>query len=105
MTIPKKSSRVIDVDGVVYRYLIRKGPYVCYPYLCLRITCQIDAALGAKGKRWRGQLLVTTVPVADEGESVTPYNVKYYIAEGMRQGWKPGEKGPPFVQTISRAFS
>jgi hypothetical protein len=99
MAMPKKGSRTIVVDGATYRWRIRG-----------RIT-----VAQTEGE---GNLMVAVEEVADTGVStllvdtsvprewfsfsgyqtpITPAAVQTYIRLALQQGWKPTQKGKPFV--------
>jgi hypothetical protein len=86
MSLPKKGTRLITVDGVQYRWLAREE------YPTLRILVQSVEMSGA--------LLSVTVIDGWPFRGVLPSHAANVIQKAIRQGWKPLEAGPPFVRDV-----
>lgn len=83
MTIPRKKSRPIEVDGRKFRFLIKPARARGED---LSVTVQEEAVQP-------GRVLQFTWP---EGCSIFPEDVKVAIRDGLKLGWAPSAKGPAF---------
>jgi hypothetical protein len=95
MAIPKKGSRVITVDGVAYRWRIRRKPTYLQGLTHGALTFAVDLAQDP------GSILVVTTDsvrpdnwVVLPGRAVRPVEVADTIRAALRQGWRPGQPGP-----------
>jgi hypothetical protein len=95
MAIPKKGSRVIMVDGVAYRWRIRKKPTYHQGLAHGRLTFAVELAQDP------GSVLAvaTNSPRPDNwfgtpGRTVRPAEVADTIRAARRQGWRPDQPGP-----------
>jgi hypothetical protein len=102
MAIPKKGSRSIVVDGVTYRWRVRKDPTYeeCYTVWnggqgSMTIAVENAETVGSVLLIYLGQphpgigKFVTAVPI-------TPSQGAQYIKESLAQGWKATENGSAF---------
>lgn len=98
MTIPRKASRRIMVDAVPYRWAVR--PRLSAPETPLSFAVELEDAGGTT-------LVVTTDAVRPHswfgppGAVMTPAIVERVIREALQQGWRPLEKGSPFLFSLS----
>jgi len=89
MTIPRKHSRPIEVDGRKFRYMIgdvTPAPNQDPNERDIRVTAQEDIESP-------GRVLQALLPY---GFSVTPEHVRKIIQQGLNSGWKPEERGPAY---------
>jgi hypothetical protein len=95
MSIPRKGSRTINVDGLQYRWLIRKKASANqYEFEGGQMNVAIEC-IETEG----ATLLVETVRPRPEWSSeravpVTPADVAEWIQIAMADGWCPGKPGP-----------
>ena len=97
MSIPKKGSRKITVDGLEYRWTIRKKPSYGQAIDESNLTAAIELYDSP------GTTLVITFPftrpdswISPGNESVKPSDIKDSIIRAVQQGWKPDSKGSVF---------
>jgi hypothetical protein len=97
MAIRKTGSRQIIVDGMAYRWRIRRKPTYCQACFagCLTVAIQLAEnpgrtllALGAA----RPDNLIGNPSVI-----VTPQTVAATIRAALAEGWEPATQGPQFV--------
>jgi len=105
MALTVKGSRLITVDGAVYRWLMRRTP--SYHQECLGgpLTFAVELA-GA-----RGSVLAVTVPDAGRPDSlvlaarpgliVRPALVAAVIRTALGRGWQPAAPGPQFQLSLA----
>lgn len=97
MTIPRKGSRRIVVDGIEYRWRIRQKPTYSQAAfghtlnvaveICENSNCTLVVDLSqAHPCNWIG----------DPSTPVTPSEVSDLIRNALDVGWKPTEKGSAF---------
>lgn len=88
MTIPRKGTRLITVDGNRYRYLIKVPPKnYCSPYPDEYMTLLLVQEAVSKGA---GNILKVPTDL-----TITPKFVSEIIRSGIKNGWEPHKKGPP----------
>ncbi|GIE81875.1 hypothetical protein Aph02nite_78250 [Actinoplanes philippinensis] len=92
MTVVKKRSRLITVDGVVYRWRVRRHPAHQGP-----LSFAIERA------DRRGTVLIATTPdtrptdwVGTATPPAVPSIIAAMIREAHEQGWRPDSPGPAF---------
>jgi hypothetical protein len=93
-----RGSRLITVDGTVYRWRMRRNPTYTQECLGSPLTFAVELT-GA-----RGTVLVVTVPdvshpaslVADSSLIVRPALVAAVIRTALGHGWEPAAPGAPF---------
>ena len=95
MTLARKGTRAISVDGVGFRWKIRGRPTYCQGLGWVPLTFVAESANG------QGSLLVVELPVAHPGNwldlptaSVTPSLVASSIRSAVDTGWLPEQPGP-----------
>ncbi|GIE34543.1 hypothetical protein Ait01nite_075880 [Actinoplanes italicus] len=96
MTVVKKRSRLITVDGVVYRWRVRRRPAHQGP-----LSFAIERA------DRRGTVLIATAPdtrptdwMGTAAPPAVPLMVAAMIREAHGQGWRPETPGPAFPLTV-----
>ncbi|MEU4625823.1 hypothetical protein AB0G04_38355 [Actinoplanes sp. NPDC023801] len=97
MTVVKKRFRLITVDGVVYRWRVRRRPAHQGP-----LSFAIERA------DRRGTVLIATTPdtrPTDWMGTATPPDVPSIVAAMIREardrGWRPETPGPAFPLTVT----
>ena len=98
MSLPRKGSRVINVEGVSYRWLVRAKP--TYTQACQdgAMVAAVErenakgATLSIKFKWLRPDVAINLYP-----NTVTPKLVESCIKSAINEGWKPSEFGPAFI--------
>lgn len=105
MSLVKRGSRLITVDGVVYRWRVRKRPASARAVAATPLSFAVERAEG------RGSVLIATMPDARPGEwvaagsvPVVPSIVAAVIRQAIGQGWRADRPGPPFTFTASRGI-
>ncbi|GIE32276.1 hypothetical protein Ait01nite_053210 [Actinoplanes italicus] len=90
MAIPRKGSRLITVDGMVYRWAVRAKPTYCQGLNWGRLTFAVEHA------DTPGQVLSveTRSPRLDNwlnlpGRPVTPLTVEQSVRIALAAGWEP----------------
>ncbi|MEV1286249.1 hypothetical protein [Micromonospora sp. NPDC049679] len=96
MALPRKGSRPITVDGVDYRWMVRRRPTV-HPAPLSFVVERADEP---------GALLVVSLPWAHPrpgqglpAEVVRPGIVASAITTALGRGWRPAQPGPPLTMT------
>jgi hypothetical protein len=97
MVLARKGSRLVTVDGVVYRWRVRKRPPRPGP-----LSFAVERA------DRRGAILLATLPEPDPDRwpdiPVVPSLVAAMVRQGRAQGWRPDQPGATFplrVTTLS----
>ncbi|MEV6964740.1 hypothetical protein AB0M47_06445 [Hamadaea sp. NPDC051192] len=96
MTVARKGSRRIVVDGVQFRWTVRRRPTYCQGNGWTPLIFVAEPAAGPGG------LLVVSMPWAHPGNwlghptgAVRPAMVAASIREALARGWQPAKLGPP----------
>ena len=96
MTIARKGSRLVHVDGVTYRWSLRPRPTYAQGLGGALTFAVVDEASP-------GSTLVVTLDVArpdnwlgEPSASVTPATVERAIRKALSNGWRPGQNGGTF---------
>jgi hypothetical protein len=96
MAMARKGSRLIDVDGTVYRWMIRHKPTYSQG-IGAPLTFAVEAADSP------GQVLSVMIgsPRPDNwlempGEPVTPRMVAQSVRDALAAGWEPSRSGSQF---------
>jgi len=107
MALTGKGSRLITVDGVLYRWLMRRTP----PYHQQCLGDPLTFAVELPGAR--GNVLAVTVPDAGRPDRlvlaakpsliVRPALVAAVIRTALGRGWQPAAPGPQFQLSVSLA--
>ena len=106
MTLPKKHSRPLVVDGEHFRYIISNSRTRSEGLFRLNLTVQIAAG--------RGQVLKTTglltrdfwvdFPEIESPGSyvaIRPVHVASIVRSALDSGWRPGNANTPFLFSIN----
>ncbi|MDT0584361.1 hypothetical protein [Brumicola blandensis] len=93
MSLPKKGSRKISVDGQDYRWSIRSKP----TYSEGAFACGMTAAAELYDSPVSTLLIVFDAPRPDnwllqDGKNITPKMIEASIKASIEDGWKPKEK-------------
>jgi hypothetical protein len=107
MALNKKGSRRITVDGLEYRWRIRRKPSYMQGLCWTPMTYAVEAA----NPGHPGTTLVVTTGQAHPGnwlgveaEPIRPAHVAASIREARNQGWDPVSAGCPFQLDRSAGF-
>ncbi|WP_086933395.1 hypothetical protein [Agarilytica rhodophyticola] len=98
MSLPRKGSRVINVEGISYRWLVRARPtytQACQDGYMVAAVEQENvkgSTLSIKFKWQRPDVAINIHP-----NSVTPKLVESCIKSAISEGWRRSEPGPTFV--------
>ncbi|WP_207757518.1 hypothetical protein [Nonomuraea cypriaca] len=102
MAMPKKGSRLITVDGTIYRWRVRHKPTYCQGNGWTPLSFAVERA------EKPGRVLVVTLPCARPdnwlGErtiAIHPILVVGCIRRAVKQGWESGQPGSAFTLTIT----
>ncbi|GGP94106.1 hypothetical protein [Streptosporangium pseudovulgare] len=102
MAMPRKGSRLINVDGAAFRWRIRRRPAHWRDENRSPLTVTIERA------EEPGCVLVVSLPCARpdnwRGErtiAVRPALVAGCIRRAIEQGWNPGRPGSAFTLTVT----
>ena len=85
MALPKKNTRTIDIDGKVYRYLIKAVSNKDEK----EITIMIQEDCDKPGNLLQMQL--------SNYAACTPKDIRNIVEQSIRAGWEPDIKGVPFI--------
>jgi hypothetical protein len=102
MTLARKGSRRIIVDGVTFRWTVRRKPTYHQANGWSPLTFVVEHAVAP------ASLLVVSLPCAHPGnwlgqpsQAVTPGMVTESIRRAVADGWKPAQRGRPFALTLA----
>ncbi|MET7437291.1 hypothetical protein ACWERY_28955 [Streptomyces sp. NPDC004082] len=105
MALVKKGSRRITVDGITYRWRIRRRPTYCQALLWSPLTYAVELADSP------GSTLVVTTNQPhpnnwriESASAVVPYAVADGIRIAQANGWTPEMPGSPFHLDQSEGF-
>ena len=97
MAIPKKGSRLIVVDGMLYRWRVRRKPTYSQANAWVGIAVAIERA------NTKGAALLVQMPQAHPGnwmgaesEPVLPSDMERFIRYALSSGWRSSEQGEAF---------
>jgi hypothetical protein len=106
MTLTRRGSRHIVVDGTTYRWRLRRRPTYAQALLWTPCTFAVEHADGG------GTTLVVTTAHAHpsnwlgrESRPVPPSDVTQAIEQALREGWTPTSPGSPFHLDFSNGFT
>jgi hypothetical protein len=104
MALVKKGSRLITVDGVVYRWRLRRRP--TYP----QGIGQRRLAFAVEQVDRKGSVLLVTVPqdhpsnwMGGPAVPVLPSTVAAIVRKALTQGWQASQPGPAFRLDATQA--
>lgn len=94
MSIPHKGSRLVDVDGKPFRFMVKErvaipgsdSPHGPADQKLIWVTVQEDV-------EEPGRPMQYTWPY---GHAVTPEDVRTAVRDGMKAGWDPSSRGAAF---------
>lgn len=102
MAIPKKGSCTIVVDGVTYRWRVRKKPTYSQCYAVWNGGVG-DITFSVEHVETPGSVLVVHLPQPHPGINegsvgvpIVPSQVAQHITQALATGWKATETGSPF---------
>jgi hypothetical protein len=102
MSLAKEGSRLITVDGTVYRWRVRKRPTYSQAIGHAPLT------FGAEHADIAGAVLLVTMTqdhpsnwIGGTAEPVLPSTVSALIRHARRRGWQPHSRGPAFLVAAS----
>lgn len=88
MGIPRKRSRLIDVDGKPFRYFVKETHIDDHrDQLELSVTVQEEAERPGRVLQFRSPY----------GIEVTPEAVRETVRVGLQKGWDPASRGSAFT--------
>jgi hypothetical protein len=97
MTLASRGSRRITVDGVDFRWKVRRKPTYCQANGWSPLTFVVELV------EQRGALLVVSLPVAHPGNRlglpsrpVLPATVSAAVRRALAAGWQPSQPGAAF---------
>ena len=104
MALAGRGARRITVDGLVFRWLVRRRPTYCQALGWSPLTFVAELA----GES--GSLLVVALPCAHPGnwlglpsKPVLPATVAAGIRHALSAGWQPRRPGPAFTLALDEA--
>lgn len=107
MALNKKGSRRITVDGIEYRWRVRRKPSYMQGLCWTPMTYAVETANSGQP----GTVLTVTTGQAHPGnwlgvqaEPIRPAHVAASIREARIQGWDPTQAGSPFQLDRSEGF-
>lgn len=88
MTLPKKGSRLISVDGVSYRWLVTGNDMV------IDVIVEQDEANGQKLKsQFKYHDHAPDGSSTAQRRTISPETIHQLISQAIKQGWQPGTPG------------
>ncbi|MFK7969277.1 MAG: hypothetical protein AB8F95_02870 [Bacteroidia bacterium] len=106
MTLPRKKSKPIHVDGIDYRYIISTSRLES-EFFSLNVTIQIahgeGAVLSVKGLTTRNFWLdfPDIEPDSKQYKTLSPAHIAQYIKKGIAKGWNPEIQGRLFTLEVN----
>jgi hypothetical protein len=103
MALPRKGTRLIEVDGAEYRWLIRRKPTYSQGNAWVPMTVAIELC-----EEPQQSLIVELSDVrpdnwaASSSAQVTPAQVVELIRSGLADGWQPSKPGSPHVLRVQK---
>ncbi len=104
MALPKKGTRLIEVDGIAYRWLIRGKPTYSQGNAWAPMTVAIELSLKAR------QSLVVELSdtrpdswLEASSAQIKSAQVAELIRLGLAHGWQPSKPRPPYVLRVPSA--
>ncbi|WP_283138518.1 hypothetical protein [Rhizohabitans arisaemae] len=103
MAMPRKGSRLIMVDEVVFRWRVRHKPTYSQGNGWVPLTFAVEHATSP------GAVLMVTFPCARPDNwlglpsvGIRPNLVAAYVRWALDEGWVPAHVGPAFSLTLTR---
>ncbi|WP_067486042.1 hypothetical protein [Actinomadura hibisca] len=103
MAMAKKGTRLITVDGIGYRWKVRRRPTHSQSCYGEPLSFVVEAA------EEPGALLVVSLPYAHPGSAwqpaavVLPSTVAQAVRTARREGWRPEGRGPVFSLKLAES--
>ncbi len=108
MALNKKGTRRITVDGIEYRWRVRRKPSYLQGLCWAPMIYAVEVAHGNQS----GTVLIVASSqahpsnwVGAEAEAIRPAHVAASIREARAQGWDPTRAGSPFRLDRSTGFT
>ncbi|MEU6729085.1 hypothetical protein ABZ917_35720 [Nonomuraea wenchangensis] len=102
MAIPKKGSRLITMDGTVYRWRVRRKPTYCQGNSWGPMTFAVELADAS------GRVLLVSLPCSrpdawwgERTMALRPVLVAAIIRTALRHGWTPRQAGNAFELALT----
>lgn len=102
MAIPKKGSRLITVDGTIFRWRVRHKPTYCEGNAWSPLTFAAELA------EEPGRVLLVSLPAArpdnwmlEPSMAVRPSLVAECIRRAVERGWDYAQRGSAFALTVA----
>ena len=100
MALTRKGSRSLTVDGIAYRWSVRRKPTYCQEMGWSNLSFAVEAAIA-------GLCILHVITQATRADSVaelsgsanmtvTPALVAHCIRQALEQGWQPQQRGSAF---------
>jgi ABC-type uncharacterized transport system ATPase subunit len=104
MALASKGSRSLTVDGIAYRWSVRRRPTYCQEMGWSNLSFAVEAAsaglctLHVTTQATRADSVADLSSTADMTASmiVTPALVAHGIRQALEQGWQPQQRGSAF---------
>ena len=94
MALVKKGSRLLTLDGVAFRWTVRRKPSYCQPNAWTPLTFAVEQA------DVHGAILMVSLPAAHPRNwtgartiAVRPRTIAKAIRQGLSSGWRPAQAG------------
>jgi hypothetical protein len=91
MALVKKGSRLLTLDGVAFRWTVRRKPSYCQANAWTPLTFAVEQA------DVHGAILIVSLPAAHPRNwmgartmAVRPRTIAKAIRQGLSSGWRPG---------------
>lgn len=104
MAIASRGSRRITVDGVAYRWKVRRRPTYCQGNTGTNLQAAVELA-DAPGAK-----LVVELPLAHPSNwmcapfsAALPSDMARAVRLALAAGWQPGKSGSPFRRALTPA--
>ncbi|MEV1145351.1 hypothetical protein [Micromonospora sp. NPDC049799] len=104
MALTKKGSRLITVDGVVYKWRVRGRPTYA------QALGERPLAVAVEQADCKGSVLLVTMPqdhpsnwIGGRSVPVLPSQVAAVIRKALGEGWRPGQSATAFRTTATDA--
>ena len=100
MALARKGSRSLTVDGIAYRWSVRRKPTYCQEMCWSNLSFAVEAAsaglctLHVITQATRADSVADLSSTADM--TVTPALVAHCIRQALEQGWQPLQPGSAF---------
>lgn len=96
MALPKKGTRKIEVDGVVYGWYIRRKPTYCEGAFETSMHVAIERYGSPRTLYVNLRVSRPDNWLAPHQTALKPAMVRAIIQEALSNDWEPSKPGPPF---------